>query len=59
MKANTAIFCGSWITVFQVSSHRTSNIGQLTSDLMMTACQQFNLQQIISVRPGNQLISQD
>ena len=55
----TAVRIAARSTVFKVTLDRTANGGQLTSYLMMTACQQVNLNEVIVVGMGYEAVTQN
>lgn len=58
MKTDASIRIRTRRSVFQIPFYGRAHLGQLTTNLMMTACLQIDLQQIIVIRTGYQFIMQ-
>ena len=52
MKAYSSVRIGARSTIFKVTFDRTSEIGQLAAYLMVAACQELQLDKMVTVRPS-------
>ena len=58
VEGNASVRVGSGCSVLEVSLYHTAHAGELAADLMVTACEEFDLYEIIAFRGPEIPVSQ-